>query len=72
MTPEQILEDFRMDFLTIRLQRKLSLREVGRRAGVSYMQVVRFEDGSTSPSALTLLRIARALGVDIQGTVSRA
>ena len=42
-----------------------TLTEIGRRAGISYQQVQRFECGETQISAAMVWRLAEALGVSV-------
>lgn len=46
-----------------RERRGWSLRELGSRAGVSYVTLQRIETGAMSPTVATLEKVARALGV---------
>ena len=48
-----------------RLEQKLSLRELGERAGVSASLISQVENGRIDPSISSLRRIAEALGVSI-------
>jgi transcriptional regulator with XRE-family HTH domain len=48
-----------------RLKRGHSLRTLAAKAGVSYVTVVRIEQGTMSPTVTTLLKLARALKVHI-------
>lgn len=48
-----------------RRQLGATLTEIGRRAGVSYQQVQRFECGETQISAAMVWRLAEALGVSV-------
>jgi transcriptional regulator with XRE-family HTH domain len=49
----------------LREERRISLRELGRRSGVSVNTLSLMERGVTSPSVSTLYRLADALGVPI-------
>ena len=42
-----------------------TLTEIGRRAGISYQQLQRFESGETQISAAMVWRLAEALGVSV-------
>ncbi|HKW92702.1 MAG TPA: helix-turn-helix transcriptional regulator [Methylomirabilota bacterium] len=48
-----------------RLQRGHSLRSLAAKAGVSYVTVVRIEQGTMSPTVDMLAKLARALKVHI-------
>lgn len=48
---------------TLRLARRLSLEELGRRIGVTYQQVQKYEVGANRISAAALYRMACAFGV---------
>jgi transcriptional regulator with XRE-family HTH domain len=48
----------------LRLQRGISLMELGGRLGVSFQAVQKYQNGGIRISASTLYRIAQALGVE--------
>jgi transcriptional regulator with XRE-family HTH domain len=48
-----------------RLNRRLSLRSLAARAGVSYVTVARIEAGTMSPTVRSLEKLARALKVHV-------
>lgn len=50
----------------IRTQQQLSLRELSKLSGVSYVTINKIENGLCSPSQLTMLLLSRALGVPTQ------
>lgn len=47
-------------------RRGLSLRQLGERAGVSYVTVFNIEAGNLDPRLSTLERLARALGIGVR------
>ncbi|MFD2236724.1 helix-turn-helix domain-containing protein [Aureimonas populi] len=49
----------------LRTARRLSLEELGRRIGVTYQQIQKYETGANRVSASTLYRIAQTLEVSI-------
>ena len=49
----------------IRLQKSLSQTELGRRIGVSFQQIQKYENGSNRVGAGRLMRIAKVLGVPV-------
>ena len=49
-----------------RERRGLSLRELGEKAGVSYVTIQRIEAGKTSPTVALLEKVAEALGVNVR------
>lgn len=48
---------------TWRERRGWSLRELGKRSGVSYVTIQKVETGTMSPTVATLSKLARALGI---------
>jgi transcriptional regulator with XRE-family HTH domain len=46
-----------------RARRRLSLRDLGARAGISYVSIARIEAGSINPTLATLQSLADALGI---------
>jgi transcriptional regulator with XRE-family HTH domain len=51
-------------------RRGWSLRQLGERAGVSYVSVFRIEAGTLDPRLSTLERLARALGISVRDLFS--
>ena len=49
-----------------RERRGYTLRALGERAGVSYVTVARIESGDMSPTVETLVKLARALDIDLR------
>lgn len=49
----------------IREQRALSLRELERLSGVDYSSISKIETGESSPKLETILKLAKALQVDL-------
>lgn len=49
----------------IREQKSLSLRELERLSGVDYSSISKIETGESSPKLETMVRLARALEVDL-------
>ena len=49
----------------IRLKRGLSLRQLARLSGISWMTIWRIEQGKTEPTVATLRKLAQALNVAI-------
>jgi transcriptional regulator with XRE-family HTH domain len=49
-----------------RERRGYSVRELGRRAGVGYVTIVRIENEQLSPTVATLERLAGALGIGVR------
>jgi len=47
-------------------RRGYSVRELGRRAGVGYVTVVRIENGHVSPTVAMLEKLARALKIEVR------
>ena len=43
-----------------------SLRELGKRSGVSYVTIQRIEAGMLSPTVATLEKLAAALGIEVR------
>ena len=48
----------------IRKEKKMTQRELCKKAGIGAAQIQRYESGSRSPTVLILEKIAAALGVD--------
>lgn len=48
---------------TWRERRGWSLRELGKRSGVSYVTIQKVETGTMNPTVATLSKLARALGI---------
>jgi len=51
---------------TWRERRRLSLRELGDRSGVSYVTIAKIESGAMSPTVTTLEKLASALGLRVR------
>lgn len=49
----------------IRKQKSLSLRDLERLSGVDYSSISKIETGGSSPKLETVIRLARALEVDL-------
>ncbi|MBI4714923.1 MAG: helix-turn-helix transcriptional regulator, partial [Nitrospirae bacterium] len=49
----------------LRKKKGLTLRQVGGRVGVSYSMISKVELGDCDPSITTLIKIAKALDVDL-------
>jgi transcriptional regulator with XRE-family HTH domain len=49
-----------------RERRGYSVRELGRRAGISYVTIVRIENDHTSPTVAMLEKLAQALGIRVR------
>jgi XRE family transcriptional regulator, fatty acid utilization regulator len=49
-----------------RERRGYSVRELGERAGVSFVTIVRIENGHLSPTVTMLEKLARALGIGVR------
>jgi transcriptional regulator with XRE-family HTH domain len=49
-----------------RERRELSLHKLADRAGVSYVTIVRIEQGRMSPTLATLEKLAKALGITMR------
>ncbi len=47
-------------------RRGWSLRELGKRSGVSYVTIQKIEAGTMSPTVMTLEKLAAALGVPLR------
>jgi transcriptional regulator with XRE-family HTH domain len=47
-------------------RRRWSLRQLGERAGVSYVTISNIETGKLDPRLSTLERLAQALGIDVR------
>lgn len=54
----------------IRTGAKISLRELERLSEIDYSQIHRIEKGHTAPSLLTLIALAKALGVSLNDLVN--
>ena len=63
MTNEKVLEYVITSIRSIRNEKKLSQLEVSTRANMSQSFLANIETGKKEPSAMTLIRIARALEV---------
>lgn len=50
----------------IREEKKLSIRELARRSGVSKTQINEIENGQSDPTLKTMCRIAKALNMKIE------
>lgn len=50
----------------VRESRGLSIRDLAELAGINKSQIVRIESGQSDPHYTTLLRIARALEVNVE------
>jgi transcriptional regulator with XRE-family HTH domain len=55
---------------TWRKRRRLTLHELGRRSGVSYVTIARIEGGKMSPTVTTLEKLAAALRVSLRDLFS--
>lgn len=49
---------------TVRDRAAMTQRELGTKAGVSYVQISRIENGEVEPRPSTIRRLAQALGVE--------
>lgn len=49
----------------LRSEKKLSLAELERKSGVSYVQIRRYESGKTKPTIRVLNKLATAMEVDV-------
>jgi transcriptional regulator with XRE-family HTH domain len=49
-----------------RERRGYTCRALGERAGISYVTVARIESGDMSPTVETLVKLARALAIDVR------
>lgn len=55
-----------------REKRGLSLRELGERSGVHYVSIVKMEAGKLDPQLSTLLKLCRALKINLNQLVGKA
>lgn len=55
-----------------RARQKLTLVEVGDRAGLHHVAVLRIENAERTPGLDTLLRLSDALGIELADLISRA
>ena len=63
MTPAQLKNVIRR----LRFERSMTQEELALRTGVSRQTIMSIERGKTNPSILLALKIASALGVDVEG-----
>ena len=56
----------------IREQKALSLRELERLSGVDYSSISKIETGDSSPKLETILKLAKALKVDLIELIDQA
>lgn len=61
---EEILKSFGTHLKTIRNEKKISLRILEQLSNIDYSQIHRIEKGETAPSLITLLSLAKGLGID--------
>jgi DNA-binding XRE family transcriptional regulator len=54
-----------------REKRGLSLRELGERSGVHYVSIVKMEAGKLDPQLSTLLKLCRALKINLHQLVGK-
>jgi DNA-binding XRE family transcriptional regulator len=54
-----------------REKRGLSLRELGERSGVHYVSIVKMEAGKLDPQLSTLLKLCRALEINLHQLVGK-
>lgn len=52
----------------LRKSKSMSIRKLSRLSGVSHTEISRIEASEVSPTLETLLKLANALGVDINST----
>ena len=65
MIPPSAPKEFRESLRLIRLQQRLTFRQLADRAKVNVTTLWRTENGRTTPKRETLTRILRALGVAV-------
>ena len=70
--PQKTIEHLALLLKEERKKRGLSLTEVGTRAGLHYVAVLRIENSERVPSIDTLLRISFALGLSLPRLLTRA
>lgn len=61
---EEILKSFGTHLKKIRNEKKVSLRVLEQLSNIDYSQIHRIEKGETAPSLITLLYLAKGLGID--------
>jgi transcriptional regulator with XRE-family HTH domain len=61
---EEILKLFGTHLKNIRNEKKISLRILEQLSNIDYSQIHRIEKGETAPSLITLLYLAKGLGID--------
>lgn len=61
---EEILKSFGTHLKNIRNEKKISLRVLEQLSNIDYSQIHRIEKGETAPSLITLLYLAKGLGID--------
>ncbi|QNR85883.1 helix-turn-helix transcriptional regulator [Pedobacter riviphilus] len=61
---EEILKLFGTHLKNIRNEKKISLRVLEQLSNIDYSQIHRIEKGETAPSLVTLLSLAKGLGID--------
>lgn len=62
---EKILKDFGKKLEKLRKQKKFSIRKFSYEADLSVSYIQKLESGTSNPSYTTLLRLANALGIDL-------
>lgn len=67
---EKILKDLGKNIKKLRIEKKLSTRQFAYTADIAHSAVARLEDGLSNPTLTTLLKIAEALEVDLNGLVA--
>ena len=60
---EKLIKDFGKRLKKIRLEKKLSLRQLAIEADIDHMQVANIEKGQTNPTMTTITILAEALNV---------
>lgn len=61
---EEILKSFGTHLKKIRNEKKISLRVLEQLSNVDYSQIHRIEKGETAPSLITLISLAKGLGIE--------
>lgn len=64
LSEAQISSDKKASLKTVRLAKGLSQHELAKKAGVQQYQISRYEAGKEYPSAPTIVKLCRALGID--------
>lgn len=62
---DKILKEFGQNLQKLRKERKLSIRKFSYEADISVSYVQKLEAGESNPSYTTLLKLAEALGVEL-------